>query len=88
MFPLDNYRKIITNHNPRPHFTLEIINMQDSRDTIRYMKNSKALGDDTISIQTIKEFLPSIDSALLNVINTSISTNTYSTNLNIAKVMP
>ena len=52
------------------------------------MKPSKALGIDSISMKTIKDFLPSIEAALLNIVNTSILTNTYPTQLNISKIMP
>ena len=52
------------------------------------MKPSKALGNDTISMKTIKDLFNVIDSALLNIVNSSIASNIYPSQLSIAKLMP
>ena len=86
--PIQNYRKIVNNIFPKPKFSLNTITMHEMRNHIKNMKNSNSIGIDTISIKIIKSVLPMIEAALLNIINTSICTNTYPTALNIAKIIP
>ena len=72
----------------KPYMEFETITMFDLRNIMKNIKPSKALGVDSISMKTLKDFLPSIENALLNIINASIVTNTYPTSLNISKIMP
>ena len=62
--------------------------MHTLKQTMKNIKPYKALGIDTISMKTLIDFMPAIEAALLNIINSSISTNTYPDSLSISKIMP
>ena len=52
------------------------------------MKSTNSTGWDTISMRTIKILQKQLESALLNLINTSISTQTYPDNMKHSKAIP
>ena len=62
--------------------------MYELKSLMKRMKPSKALGSDNIAMKSLKDCFISIDNVLLNIVNTTIITNTYPTELNIAKIMP
>ena len=66
--PLTNYRKFVNKIKPRPYCELHTINMNELKDIVDNMKPSKSLGNDMISMKTIKYVFKTIDSALLNII--------------------
>ena len=62
--------------------------MQQLRQTLNTMKSTKSTSWDTISIKTIKKLQKQIEPALLNLINTTILTQTYPDNLKTSKAIP
>ena len=86
--PLTNFRKIVSNMNPKPRFSFKTLTMYELKEIVKIMQPSKALGTDTISMKTIKDCINEIDVVLLNIVNMSIANNTYPTQLNISKIMP
>ena len=67
---------------------LRSINMTELRDILKRMKPTKSTGTDTINMKIIKLIEKTLEPAILNIINTSITTNTYPDNLKIQKILP
>ena len=62
--------------------------MQQMREQINKMKATPSTGVDELSLKTLKNLQPTIDAALLNIVNTTIGTAKYPTALKTAKVIP
>ena len=86
--PLINYEKIHRNNISKPTFKLETITMNELKIHMKNMKTSKSAGVDTITMKTIKMFQKTMEPALLNIVNTSILTNTFPNSLKISKILP
>ena len=86
--PLINYKKLVRDKNQELEFELKTINMEDLRRIVKNLKPTTSAGTDTINMKTIKENMKTIEPALLNIVNTSISTNTYPDNLKTQLILP
>ena len=86
--PLLNYKKIHSNNSYKPTFKLETILMSQLRNHMKSMKATNSTGVDGISMKTLKMLQDTIEPVLLNIINTSIVTNTFPNSLKIAKILP
>ena len=69
-------------------FTIRNISMKQMRDQINQMKATPSTGIDDLSLKTLKNLQPTIDQALLNIINTTFGTAKYPNCLKTAKVIP
>ena len=84
--PLKNYRKLTQGKNL--NFSIKNVSMTELRQLLKKTKPTPSTGDDGISLKTLKNLLPTIEKALLNLVNTTIGTATYPTTLKIAKIVP
>ena len=83
--PIEHYKKLMTNKNCQ--FQLRTITMSELR-TMSKIKPTQSTGLDYISMKSIKEVFKSIEGAVLNLVNTSISTGWYPNNLKTSKAIP
>ena len=84
--PLTNYKKLMGDKTTK--FKLNTITMLDMRKILNTRKSTNSTGWDTISIKTLKTIQKPIEQVLLNIINTSISTQNYPDNLKHSKAIP
>ena len=84
--PLDNYRKLVTGRTP--HFSMKTITMSDLMKTVNSMKSSNSTGIDNIPIKTIKKSISIFAPPILNIVNSSITTNTFPNSIKTAKIIP
>ena len=81
-----NYAKLVENKNLQ--FTLRTISMHKLKNSIREMRVALSSGVDGLSVKTLKRILRPLYPALLNLVNTAISTATYPDKLKIARIVP
>lgn len=62
--------------------------MSDLRQTLTKLWSTKSAGQDGITMKLIKQYRRVIEKPLLNIINSSISSNTFPDSLKIAKIIP
>ena len=86
--PLINYKKLMEGKKQTSSFELKTINMEDLRKIVRKFKSTTSAGTDSINMKIIKENMKTIEPALLNIVNTSIATNTYQDNLKTQLILP
>ena len=84
--PIKNFKKLIKNKNL--NFSLKTTSMHQLRQVLREMKPTPSTGVDGISVKTLKNLLPTIEKAILNLVNTTIGTTQYPKILKIAKIVP
>ena len=84
--PLEHYKKLMLNKKCK--FQLKTINMSELRKIMSKTKPTNSTGIDQLSMKTLKEIFKPIEGAVLNLINTSISTSTYPSNLKTSKAIP
>ena len=84
--PLDNYRKIVP--NDLSTFTFEKINMAQLHHTLKRMKTTGSMGEDDLSINTITQVQRELEPLILHMVNRSISTTTFPTQLKTTKIVP
>ena len=81
-----NYEKLVEDKNFQ--FTLRTISMNDLKKSISEMRGAPSSGIDGLSVKTLKKILRPLYPALLNLVNTAISTATYPDKLKIARIVP
>ena len=86
--PLINYKKLVEGKKQMLSFELKTINMEDLRKIVRKFKSTTSAGTDSINMKIIKENMKTIEPALLNIVNTSITMNTYPDNLKTQLILP
>ena len=86
--PLINYKKLVEGKKQTLSFELKTINMEDLRKIVRKFKSTTSAGTDSINMKIIKENMKTIEPALLNIVNTSITMNTYPDNLKTQLILP
>ena len=84
--PLENYSKIMGDKTCT--FSIKSISLTDLRKSITTMKASNSAGMDTITSRTIKKLITVLDIPILNMVNSSITTRSYPSNLKLAKIIP
>ena len=84
--PMTNFQKLVDGKNL--NFELNTLSMNDLRKQIREMKTTPSSGIDNLSIKTIKQILPAVESSILNLVNTAFSTGKYPKDLKTAKIIP
>ena len=62
--------------------------MSEMKTSISEMRNAPSAGVDGLSVKTLKKILKPLYPALLNLVNTSISTATYPDRLKLARIVP
>ena len=78
----------MSEHNHKPNFQLTVITLNQLRLIVKNMKPTTSCGTDSINMETLKTQMSAIEDALLNIVNTSITTNTFPTNLKTQKILP
>ena len=84
--PLQHYKKSIK--KPKNQLELVTVTMHDLKMTQKNMKSTPSTGYDTISTKTLKEYQDVLLPLLLNLVNQTITTNTYPKTLKTAKIIP
>ena len=84
--PIENFKKLVKNKNLS--FSLKNTSMHELRQVLKQMKPTPSTGVDGISVKTLKNLLPTIEKAILNLVNTTIGTTQYPKSLKIAKIVP
>ena len=81
-----NYKKLVG--KTKPKFTLKSIDMSTLRKTINNMRATPSTGVDLISMKTLKNLMKPLENSLLNLVNTTIGTTNYPSQLKKSKVIP
>ena len=84
--PLDNYSKVIGDKTCS--LQIQPISLSELRKSISKMKSSNSAGIDSITSRTLKKLITVLDIPLLNLVNSSIVSKTYPSNLKLAKIIP
>ena len=84
--PMTNYKKLVGNRVLEMSFTT--VSMQELLITISKMKSSTSTGTDNTSMRTIKQSLKTFSPAILNIVNNSITTNTFPESLKTSRIIP
>ena len=81
-----NYKKLVKNKNL--DFKLKTINMNELKKVIKEIKPGSSAGVDGISSKTLKQIIKPLLPALLNLVNTSMTTATYPNILKTSRIVP
>ena len=84
--PYENYKKLVK--DKKMSFKLESITMSQLRTTLRKMRSTPSTGIDMISMKSIKNLQKPLESAILNLVNTTLGTTLYPSQLKKSKVIP
>ena len=84
--PMTNYNKATQHINNK--LSLRQINMSQLKNTLKSIKPTGSTGIDTISTRTLKNLDKSINPLLLNLVNTTITTDQYPDALKTSKAVP
>lgn len=84
--PMHNYKKML--RGKHLHMSLRTITMGELKRTLRSMKPTKSSSDDGLTMRLILNSTKVLAKPLLNIINSSISTNTFPDSLKTSKIVP
>ena len=86
--PLDALKRLISGKNLKNTFSIKPVSRIQLRKLISKMKPSRSAGPDGLNMKMIKDYLPTLEPAIHNIVNQSILQNTFPSNLKISKVLP
>lgn len=84
--PLDNFNRMLKGRHL--NMTLRTISLTELHQVMRSMRPTRSTAYDGISMKLVKQQLKVLIKPLLNLVNTSISSNTFPDNLKIARIIP
>lgn len=84
--PMINYNKMLNGRQLK--MSLKTISMADLKKVMRSMRPTKSTAEDGISMKLVKQAQQVLFKPLLNLVNTSITTNTFPEDLKTAKIIP
>lgn len=84
--PLVNYSRIV--EGKHLEFKLRTISMSELKLSIKKMRATNSTGFDSISMRLIKQSAAVLYRPLLNMVNSSLTTNTFPNTLKTAKIIP
>lgn len=84
--PMINYHRMLQGRHLE--MKLSTITMAELKKILRMMRPTRSSAEDSISMKLIKEAQQVLHKPLLNLVNTSILTNTFPEDLKLAKIIP
>ena len=84
--PLVDYMRIIPPNIA--NFQVKTINMSQLRSTLQSMKATGSMGEDDLSVKTIKSAQNELEPLILRMVNQTITTTTYPDQLKTTKIVP
>ena len=84
--PMTNYKKIIPPGLSK--LKIKTISMHQLRAVLRQMKATGSMGEDDLSVKTIKAAQPELEPLILRLVNQTILKTTYPEQLKTTKIVP